>query len=222
MKHYSAEEWIDFVNSACSTARKQEMQNHLDGCKRCAKTLGVWQKVRVASQMERQFQPPTDALRVVKAAFSGRRESYKAGFGSIVAQLLFDSLAQPMLSGVRGGNVSSRQMLFSADRYQLDVSIEAKPDSSHILITGQLLDLKEDDSVARGVTVTFSNRRGDTIQTATNDHGEFHGEIPNRGDLEISFPGPGDKPIVVSIADALGRLNASTPGPQSRGRGKNL
>jgi hypothetical protein len=51
--------------------------------------------------------------------------------------------------------------------------------------------------------MTLSNRRGQTIQTTTNDFGEFHAEIENRGDLEITFLAPDGKPIVVSVRDAL-------------------
>jgi len=211
MKHYSAEEWIDFVNHAGSQARQQEMQQHLEsGCKRCKKTVSLWQKIRQTGSAEGRFQPPADTLRVVKAAFSGTSLERDARFGGIVAELIFDSFSQAAGAGARSSGMNSRQVLFRANPYQIDVNIESSPGTSRLSVTGQLLDLTQPDSFGSGILVTLSNRRGQTIQTVTNAHGEFCGELENRGDLELSFPGPGDKAIVVSLADALGYLATHT------------
>jgi hypothetical protein len=53
--------------------------------------------------------------------------------------------------------------------------------------------------------VTLSNRHGNTVLAATNQFGEFSGEIENSGDLELSVPGEGDQPIVISLRNALGK-----------------
>ena len=42
--------------------------------------------------------------------------------------------------------------------------------------------------------------------TITNQFGEFRGELENTGDLELSFPGQGEKSIVISLRNALGNL----------------
>jgi len=65
------------------------------------------------------------------------------------------------------------------------------------------MDVTKPDQIGKGVLMTLSNRRGQTIQTTTNDFGEFHAEIENRGDLEITFLAQDGKPIVVSVRDAL-------------------
>src|SRR6266852_3579630 len=49
----------------------------------------------------------------------------------------------------------------------------------------------------------LSNHRGNLIRTVTNQFGEFRGEIENSGDLELSFPGKGEKSIVISLRNAL-------------------
>jgi hypothetical protein len=98
-------------------------------------------------------------------------------------------------------------MLFSANPFQIDLNIEAKPGGNRLSVTGQLMDTSQPDSIGRGVPVTLSNRRGQTIQTVTNNFGEFHGEIENRGDLELSFPGKEEKAVVVSLRDALSTVS---------------
>jgi hypothetical protein len=48
--------------------------------------------------------------------------------------------------------------------------------------------------------------RGQVVHTVANQFGEFSGEIDNSGDLQMTFAGPGGKPIVISLREALGHL----------------
>jgi hypothetical protein len=220
MKHYSTEEWIDFVTGTKPQSARQEMQKHLDtGCKLCSQTVAVWGKVQRSAVEEARFAPPADIVRMVKAAFANAGDKPKAGIAGILADLVFDSFQALAIAGARSTGMQTRQMLFSANPFQIDLNIEAKPGETRLSVTGQLMDTSQPDSVGRGVPVTLSNRRGQTIQTVTNNYGEFHGEIENRGDLELSFPGKGEKPVVVSLRDALSyvagptrHINNSNPG----------
>ena len=105
-------------------------------------------------------------------------------------------------------------MLYRADPYQIDIQIEAKPDGNGLMITGQLLDISSPGVVGRDVQVTLSNHRGHVIHAVTNQFGEFRGEVENTGDLELAFPGQGEKSIVISLRNALGNL----PGNAKHGR----
>ncbi len=100
-------------------------------------------------------------------------------------------------------------MLYRADPYQIDIQIEAKPEGNRLMVTGQLLDVSSPGIVGRNVNITLSNHRGNLIRTVTNQFGEFRGEIENSGDLELSFPGKGEKSIVISLRNALGNLHGS-------------
>ena len=102
-------------------------------------------------------------------------------------------------------------MLYRADPYQIDIQIEPKPGSNRLVITGQLLDLSNPGVIGRDIQVTLSNRRGNTVLAATNQFGEFSGEIENSGDLELSNPGDSDRPIVISLRNALGNLPGGKP-----------
>lgn len=97
-------------------------------------------------------------------------------------------------------------MLYRADPFQIDLQIEAKPDSNHLLVTGQLLDLNNPGIAGNDVGVTLSNLRGHVVQAVSNQHGEFTCEIKNSGDLQITFSSSRGEPIVISLRDALGRL----------------
>src|SRR5216683_2405803 len=99
-----------------------------------------------------------------------------------------------------------RQTLYRAEPYQIDIQIEAQPERNRLVVTGQLLDVSHPEIVGRDVQVSLSNRRGNVIHTVTNQFGEFRGDVQNSGDLELSFPGRGGKPIVISLRDALDQL----------------
>lgn len=207
MKHFTTEEWIDFVNRVAARDKQDAMQRHLTGgCKRCGETVALWQKVNQAAATEASYHPPADTVRIAKAAFATTGLANKRKEKSRAIEVLFDSFLQPVLEGARSAGTGTRQMLYRADPYQIDVQIEAKPEGNRFVVTGQLLDVSRPDIAGRGVQITLSNHRGNVVYTLTNEFGEFGGEIENSGDLEISFTSPDEKLIVISLRDALGRL----------------
>jgi hypothetical protein len=208
MKHFTTEDWIDFVNEAVSTSKQGEMRKHLEGgCKRCAKTVALWERVRQSGAAEKEYQPAADAVHMAKTAFVGSALAGGAKKRGTLAEVLFDSFLQPVLEGARSGATGTRQMLYRADPYQIDLHIERKPEGGHLIITGQMLDMRHPEKVGRDVKVTLSNHSGHLISTVTNEFGEFRGEIENNGDLELSFAGPGEQPIVIALRNALGQAS---------------
>jgi len=209
MKHFTTEEWVDFMNQAAS-GQRQAMQKHLaTGCKQCTKTVSLWQKVRINAAVVtgESYQPPVDAVRQAKALYLTNRLNTRAlEQKPSLIEVLFDSFLQPVLAGARSAVTGTRQMLYRADPYQVDIQIEAKPEGNRLVVTGQLLDVSRPDILGREVQVTLSNHRGMVVYMVTNQFGEFRGEIENTGDLEISFPGQQEKPTVISLRNALGKL----------------
>lgn len=207
MKHFTTEQWIDFVNQVAGANQLSEMQQHLNsGCQRCREALDLWQRVKSAGASERKYQPPAENVRAAKLAFAASGWGVKPKKSSLI-EVLFDSFLQPEFVGARSAaGMGMRQMLYRADPYQVDVQIEAKPEGNRLIVTGQLLNVSRSDFSASNVQVTLSNRRGSLVQAVTNQFGEFRGELDFSGDLELSFPRPEGKPIVISLRDALDRL----------------
>ena len=204
MKHFSTEEWIDFVNQVVSAKKKQEMDKHLgEGCKRCSKTLSVWQLVRRAANNEGNYQPPGDLVRVATAAFGGSTLTKQQRRAAGAVEVLFDSFLQPVFEGARSSISGTRHMLYRADPYQIDLQLETQPGGKSV-VTGQLLNFSHPEIVGRNVSIMISNLRGGVVQTATNQFGEFRETIETNGDLELVFPGANDKPVVITLRDALG------------------
>jgi hypothetical protein len=207
MEHFTTGKWIDFVNQAVDINEKQVMERHLEqGCKRCIKTVSLWERVQRLGASEASYQPPEDAVRVAKAAFAGAGlAGQKTGSGNRV-KVLFDSFRQPVFEGARSAGTGTRQMLYRADPFQIDVQVEAKHGGNRIVVTGQLLDLSNSGIIGPDARIVLSNLRGQVVNAVTNEFGEFSGEIENSGDLQMTFAGPGRPPIVISLRDALGSL----------------
>ncbi|MGB8476081.1 MAG: hypothetical protein WCE61_18525 [Candidatus Acidiferrum sp.] len=205
MKHYSTEEWIDFVNHVATSARQVAMQKHLaTGCKPCKETVSLWQKVSNSAAAEALYQPPADSLRLAKASFAASSLFHAVKGSPRLIEVLFDSFLQPALAGARSVVIGTRQMLYRADPYQIDIQIEPRPDGNRLVVTGQILDLGHSGVAIHEIPVTISNRRGNSVIAATNQFGEFSGEVENSGDLELSIPGGDEAPIVISLRNALG------------------
>ena len=207
MTHFTAEEWIDFANEAVAQNRRQEMERHLEeGCSRCKKAASLWQKVRQTAKSAADCQPPEDEVRVAKAGFTGNRLYGKRAKVPGLVEVLFDSFLQPLTAGARSSRSGIRQMLYRAEPYQVDLHIEAKQGANKIVVTGQLLDLRNPDLPGRDVPLVISNLRGDVVQAITNEFGEFREEIRSSSDLELKFAGEEEKAVIISLRNALGEL----------------
>lgn len=207
MAHFKTETWINYVNQVVAAEEKESMETHLEqGCKRCEETVSVWQKVGHSAAAEGNYQPPADTVRVAKAAFAeAGLETKRKGAGSRI-RVLFDSFLQPVYAGARSAGSGTRQMLYRADPFQIDVQLETRPGGNRIVVTGQLLNLDKPEVPARDTRIVLSNMRGQVIYTVANQFGEFSGEIENSGDLQLKFANPGGNPIVISLRGALGHL----------------
>src|SRR5215469_12480583 len=210
MKHFETEAWVDFVNGMVGEEQRNEMQQHLAApCQTCAAQVALWQRVRDFSAAEPAYQPPEQAVRAAGGIF--RTAEWASGLqqkGKLI-EVLFDSFLQPALAGARAAGTGIRQMLYRADSFQIDLQIEAKAALGRIAVTGQVLDVGRPEIIGSGLKVTLSNRRGNVIHALTNEFGEFHGEIPNSGDLELALRHDSGQPIVISLKDPLADLAGS-------------
>ncbi len=182
MEHFTTENWIDFVNQAVDTNAKESMERHLkQGCKRCTNTVSLWQRVQQSAASEANYQPPEHAVRVAKATFAGANLAGQRKGARSRIKVLFDSFLQPVFEGARSAGAVTRQMLYRADPFQIDVQLEAKPGGNRIVVTGQLLDLSNPGVIGRDARIVLSNMQGQVVNAITNQFGEFSGEFEKWG-----------------------------------------
>jgi len=205
MMHMATEQWIDFVNNVSSGEEKTAMEKHLQlGCKSCQETVSFWQRVRQSAASEAAYQPPVDTVSMAKAAFQGSVFAHQQQPTTSGVQVLFDSFLQPLLQGARSAAASSRQILYRAEPYQVDLQIEEKASSS-LIVSGQLLHLAQPDVMVSDTRVVLSDLRGQSLQTTTNEFGEFSAEINNSGKLQMTIANPDGEPITIFLKKTVGR-----------------
>jgi hypothetical protein len=209
MKHLTTEEGIDLVNQVLSPGQRLALVRHLEcGCERCMKTISRWRRIRRMAAAEASLQPPHEAVRIAKAAFAGSPWARVRKVSGVI-EVLFDSFLQPALAGVRSAGAGTRRMLYRADPFQVDLQIEAQGGGS-VVVTGQLLDLRDPEVVGSHVRLMLSNLRGQVIRATTNQYGEFREEIEGTGDLELVFHGANDKRVTISLHDVLGPMSSES------------
>jgi len=203
MKHFTMEDEIDFVNQVVPTTRKIAMERHLKDCRRCAKAVSQWQRARQCAAAEPSYQPPQEAVRIAKAAFAGLQLAlHREPAGSSI-ELVFDSFLHAPLQGFRSAGSGTRQLLYRADPFQIDLHIEVEPGDKHVVVTGQLLGLRDPQIVGQNVGLILANLCGRVVRTVTNQFGEFRAEIENSGDLALVFFRADHKPVVIPLQDGL-------------------
>jgi hypothetical protein len=193
MKHFSTEEWVDFVNEMTSQTQTKAMQAHLhEGCKSCSNTATIWKRVREAAGRETGAQVPESVLQHLQNAFVVMvQPKQKEGLFE-VARLIFDSLWQPAESGMRATAATPRQMLYQAGGIVIEMRVEAKPNSDRMSIEGQVMDAVLKGKGIDSIPVQLLKGQTKLAETSTNKFGEFHLEFESSKGLQISF-GIGEK-----------------------------
>ena len=201
MKHFSSEEWADFSRDIADWNPRTLIESHLrTECDECAKALRVWRRVRDTARREAAYGPPDAAVRTVKGSYRihGQRVIHR-GRGTI-AELLFDTLQAPLPVGVRSLTPTTRQMLFGAGDYRIDVRFESQ--SETLSLFGQVLNSAAPENQVEAAPVALLKGRKILAESQTSRLGEFHLAcglaaglrlrigLPNGGDVSIPLVEP--------------------------------
>jgi hypothetical protein len=196
MKHFSLAEWADFARQVIDREKEQVMQAHLDaGCQHCAKTVGMWNRVREASKREISYEPPKAAVHNAKSMFSLGARKQKTS----VVQLLFDSFQSPALAGVRSMGANPRQMLYGIGPYRIDLRMEPQMNSDKVEVVGQILNSADPIRGGTQATVKLVRGRKILVESQTNALGEFHLECSLEGQLQLLVGLPRSRDVKIPL-----------------------
>jgi len=139
MKHFTAEEWVDFANELVAVSQKKKMDRHLaEGCSRCKRHClfgrrsgsrrNRWRNVSRRSALY--------ALQKQGLRLRGSRVSSPAcrGYWRFCLTAFCSRWFKEPIVGL--GNKANA---YRAEPYQVDLQIEAKPGANKLVVTGQLL-----------------------------------------------------------------------------------
>jgi hypothetical protein len=189
MKHFTTNEWVDFIRDVASEDQKAVIERHLKtGCRDCRSEADFWRHVRETALRGANAVPADGTVRSVKAMLRlapGKRAAKHA----LIPQLLFDSLRQPLPEGVRSSAPSPRQLLFGAGSLRIDLRMEPRMDSENVALIGQILD-SANPGDSDGGSVVLLKAGTPVAEARTNSFGEFQLEchLAERLEMRVRLP----------------------------------
>lgn len=211
MRHFSLEKWADFARNVAGQHEKAAMQTHLnDGCKECAKELRLWRRVHDFGQRQPAYEVPESVVRSMKGIYAIEGKPRIRRAKTAIGELLFDSFRNPLPAGVRSISTSSRQLLYGAGDYRVDVRLEPRMDSEKVSLVGQVLNSADPESSLDAVPVVLL--KGGTIvaESLTNRFGEFHLECDLERSLHLRVSLPGETELRVPLVEPAGEPPAGS------------
>lgn len=188
----SFERLIDFLDGRLQEADAAQIAAHLAiGCGACTENRDWYQRVRTLAASDDSIAPPAWVLKRAVRIFETHRSrtGLSERVGALIASLVFDTFARPVLAGVRSTDTASRQLLYSAGDYSVDVQI-ARPEQAKADLIGQVLKEGEAsfDSVS-GLKLNVSRSGKVCFSTVTDAIGEFRvsGVEPGLYELRIEL-----------------------------------
>jgi hypothetical protein len=186
MDHFSEQAWADFARGFHASAKAKGIKAHIAaGCMNCKGERDFWGRVQTMASAESAYNTPENLVRLAKLEFTARQE-FQAEKWSL-ASVLFDSLSQPLLAGVRASAAVARQVVYEAEGLTVDLRFDLVVPSGKVSAVGQILDSRIPHERLIGSPVVVWTENGQLVATTTaNSYGEFQLEFEARDDLRLT------------------------------------
>lgn len=190
MTHFKDAQWVNYVRGIATPESQRSMQQHLSsGCAECLETEKLWSEVYSGAQREADYTPPEDAVRLAKASFMPVDPEKTSALGQI-AELIFDSISQPLAPAFRGGvetvGSGARTLLYQSGDIRVDMWVEGRS-PNRLNVMGQVLNLHESDQMVSKAKIVLLEGERSLARTATNELGEFQLEFRLHDDMRLSI-----------------------------------
>jgi hypothetical protein len=186
MEHFSEQAWADFSRGFNAGEKAQGINAHIAaGCMPCKVGRDFWSRLQTMASAESAYNAPENLVRLAKLEFTARQE-FQAGKWTL-ANVLFDSLSQPLLAGVRASGAIARQVVYEAEGLTVDLRFDRLVPSGMVAAVGQILDSRIPHERLTGSPVVVWTENGQLVATTTaNFYGEFQLEFEAREDLRLT------------------------------------
>lgn len=184
--HFDLADWSDFVRGLVPAQQREIMDLHLaSGCRKCRRTAAILRRTAMLAAADSRHEVPEFAVHCARAIYVLEQPREVRLLPDLVARLVFDSFREPLPAGVRSHHRLSRQTLFEAGEFAVDVRQEHERGSSRVTMVGQVASRKEPGRFLAGVPVVLSSGNAVLAQTVSNRHGEFQMEYAPARDLRL-------------------------------------
>jgi hypothetical protein len=197
--HFSEQSWVDLVRGVSRPESSESARAHLAaGCPACKTTHDSWSRVSGLAAKEESYTPSENLVRLVKLGFTGKgtEQSHKW----TLANLVFDSFAQPLPAGVRSGALRVWQVIYEAEGLTVDLHFGRRAEAKAMHIVGQVFDKKAVQALQDKATVELSTEHEQLIATApVTGMGEFHLEFEAKDHLWLSVKSVGRNTVRIPL-----------------------
>jgi len=138
-QHIPFEQLADLAEDRIQPDVRTATLGHVEVCATCSDEFHQLEELIQSMKLDREPDAPRDLVNYAVNLFSQRRQPAKAStLRRIIAALTFDSGSNlTPVFGVRSGEASTRQLVYSADEFDIDLRISSEGD--RYIITGQVL-----------------------------------------------------------------------------------
>jgi hypothetical protein len=197
---------LAYAQDELADSEAESIRVHLEKCGACQWWFDQVQKVRSATAGKNLIEPPDWLLRQGMNLFQRFESEPSDSLAKrVLAFLVVDSFAQEPVLGVRSVTSMSRQMLYRAGDYDIDLSIDIKP--SHVVaILGQSIPLNQDFTAVSDGDVQLLQGTRLISATKINELGEFTFDGIPEGiyDMKLQLK---DEEIEIAELEAIARLS---------------
>jgi hypothetical protein len=202
MQHFAEQPWADFVRGVSGPKIAEDIKAHLaKGCSKCKTAHDTWTRVGRLATEESAYVPPENLVRLVKLGFVTK--AVKPAPAWTLANLVFDSFAQPLQAGVRSsGALNVWQVIFEGEGLAVDLRFGRRAESKEVHVVGQVLDKHEARALQNSATVELSTDQDQLVATTTvSALGEFHLEFEAKDHLWLSVKAVGRNIVRIPLTN---------------------
>jgi hypothetical protein len=189
VKHFELEQLLDFVRGLATEGDRAAMQDHLSaGCRKCGRALAMFRKLAAASAADTTYTVPDYAVRSARAIFALQRPEKVHILPRILARLVYDSFREPALAGVRSQHKITRQAMYEAGDYCVDLRMEQERGAINVVLVGQIANRMEPRKKMASVPIVLMSGKQVLGRAVSNRLGEFQIEYQPQKSLSLHVP----------------------------------
>lgn len=203
MSHFSPSDWVDSVRGFTTIDQSAEMSAHLEQkCPECMQASAFWELLAELLIQEKRYRPPAQLLHAVESAYHEQRPWRWLEAAARWAELVFDSIRQPLPAFVRGMAQPDRHLIYEARPFVIDVTLSVDSNQDRLSMIGQVLNSDHPEQTSTEIHIVLLSG-GDLIaRTVASEGGEFEIDCESRANLTLFISIRGERAIGLSLYDS--------------------
>lgn len=200
MSHFSEADWVDFIRGLFPEEEAAALRAHLrSACEECLQSETLWRAVVGDLSQEAQYAPPKKSFKDVEAAYAASKPWRWLIEIARQAELVFDSLRQPIPALVRGSASPSRRLVHEAEPFVIDLRLESVRDRLYLI--GQILNSERPEQAMYGIDILLLQGEDLVAKTKANSSGEFELQCDRDRALRLFINIRGHRAIGIVVTD---------------------